>query len=289
MRRRLRVTSLPTISIITPSLNQGSYIGEALDSVHMQDYLPLEHLVIDGGSSDRTREILRSRGGSAEWEYLRWCGEADRGQSDALNKGFLSAKGELIGWLNSDDRYRPGCFRRVAGEFADNPDLDVIYGDSTWIDSSGKVFHIRREPPFRRFILLYYRVLCIPTTSLFFRRRVIEAHHLLDENLHYAMDFDFLVRLSLAGYRFKHVPKLFADFRVHAASKSCAFTLRQLEEHDRIAMTRSPLLRQLKYASSRRIAFGALRTSAALLRYSEKALRGYYFDQHRIETLNRTL
>lgn len=283
------MTSLPAISIITPSLNQGTYIGEALDSVRVQDYLPLEHLVFDGGSSDHTLDILRSRGGSAQWDYLRWCCERDRGQSNALNKGFLSAKGDVIGWLNSDDRYRPGCFRRVAEEFAENLDIDIIYGDSTWIDSSGKVFYIRREPPFRRFILLYHRVLFIPTTSLFFRRRIIDARYLLDENLHYAMDFDFLVRLSLAGYRFKHVSKLFADFRVHAKSKSCAFTSQQIEEHDRIAMLKTPFLRQLEYSSSRRAALGALRTSAALLRYSEKAFRGYYFDQYRLGSLARAV
>jgi glycosyltransferase involved in cell wall biosynthesis len=281
------VTSLPTISIVSPSLNQGVYIREALDSVRMQDYPPIEHLVIDGGSSDCTLDILRSRDGTAVWEYLHWRSEPDRGQSDALNKGFLAARGDVIGWLNSDDRYRPDCFRHVAREFADNPDVDIVYGDSTWIDSAGRVLTIRRETPFRPFILRYHRVLCIPTASLFFRRRIIDAGHLLNEDLHYAMDFDFLVRLALAGYTFRHIPRLLADFRVHPKSKSCSATQKQLEEHNRIAITHSPILRQLAYPSLCRAALGAFRAGAALFRYSEKALRGYYFDQYRIQTLNR--
>lgn len=108
------MTHKRSFSIVTPSFNQAAYIGESLESVQRQRWTDVEHWVIDGGSRDGTVEMLRSYSGRHDWSHLRWISETDRGQSHALNKGFAAASGEIIGWLNSDDRYLPGCFERVA-------------------------------------------------------------------------------------------------------------------------------------------------------------------------------
>lgn len=275
---------LPKITIVTPSFNQGRYIEEALLSVKKQDYPNLEHIVIDGGSTDQTLDILKRYGDRTDWRHLRWVSERDRGQSDALNKGFRAATGEIIGWLNSDDRYRPGAFAALMQAWHSHPGADILYGDYTWIDQSGRVRRVRREIEFSQFILQYHRVLYIPTTATFFRRRIIDDRNWIDVRLHFAMDYDFFLRLAEHGYRFQHVGALLADFRQHADAKS-ASRRKHLQEHDSIAAKYSPLLRRLKGRASRMIALKSLRSAAAVLRYSEKLLRGYYFEQFRPSAL----
>jgi glycosyltransferase involved in cell wall biosynthesis len=274
-----------SISIVTPSYNQGSFISEALRSVADQDYRCLEHLVLDGASTDQTTTVLRHCSDKERWQHLYWASEPDRGQADALNKGFSRAKGDIIGWLNSDDRYRPGCFARVAEVFRQHPEVDILYGDYTWIDESGRISRIRREIEFSKFILLYHRVLYIPTTATFFRRRIFEHGNMLDESLHYALDFEFFVRLAVRGYRFRHLSAVLADFRFQPSSKTCITPHKQLEETTQIMLLYSPVLRRLRLPGSRIAASALLRSSAASLRYGEKLLRGYYFDRFRIAAM----
>jgi glycosyltransferase involved in cell wall biosynthesis len=265
-------------SIITPSLNQGRFIGEALYSVAQQSYSDMEHIVVDGNSDDGTVGLLQGLSTRPTYAHLRWLSEPDDGQSDALNKGLRLATGDIIGWLNSDDRYRPGCFEKVAQVFASDPHIDVLYGDTTWIDEAGRVFLRRREIEFSYFILLYHRVLYIPTTATFFRRRVIDKGHLLDTTLHYAMDFELFVRLAHAGYRFKHLPATLADFRWQRDSKSMIAAKRQREEQDRIARQRSAIFHKVPGRHLREWTFLSLRQAAGVRRYTEKLLRGYYID-----------
>jgi glycosyltransferase involved in cell wall biosynthesis len=269
----------PIISIVTPSFNQAQFVEECLQSVKSQGYGSVEHIVTDGVSTDCTVEILRRCSQDPSYGYLRWTSEPDRGQSDALNKGFRMASGDIVGWLNSDDRYRPGCFRAVAEAFERNPDVDVLYGDYTWIDEGGRIIRIRREIEFNFFILSYHRVLYVPTPSTFFRRGVFDDGNFIDERYHYAMDYEYFLRLAHKGYRFKHVSGLLADFRWHSDSKTGAHPERQLAEHDEIAMKYSNLLCNLRSATSKKLALSALRIAAGGLRYSEKLLRGYYLEQ----------
>jgi glycosyltransferase involved in cell wall biosynthesis len=275
----------PSISIVTPSLNQATFLDEALLSVRHQNYKCLEHIVMDGGSNDATTAILKGHSAREGWEHLQWVSEPDRGQSDALNKGFNRARGEIVGWLNSDDRYRANCFTAVAKAFQDNPDLDIVYGDSTWIDAKGRVFRLRREIEFSYFILLYHRVLYIPTTTTFFRRRIFDEGNLLDESFDYAMDFEFFVRLAGLGYRFQHVPSVLGDFRFQPDSKSSLMSRKQLEEVNVVMERYSPLSAQLQAAALRNVGFMLLRSSAAILRYFRKLSRGYYLDQFRLSTM----
>ncbi len=272
-------TRRPTLSIITPSLNQASFLGEALRSVRTQQYTSYEHLVLDGASSDHTIALLQQA--QSNDNSLLWQSHPDGGQSHALNEGFARARGEIIGWLNADDRYRPDCFEYVTRAFAEHPEIDILYGDYTFIDEAGHHLALRREIEFNHFILKYHRVLYIPTTATFFRRRIFDEGHRLRPDLHYAMDLEFFLRLADAGYRFHHLPRVLADFRIHAASKSTRYIEHQRKEHREIVLTSTPLARHLPSPRLRQSAASFLQIPAACLRWSEKLLRGFYWPERR--------
>jgi glycosyltransferase involved in cell wall biosynthesis len=264
------------ISIITPSLNQGRFLREALESVRTQHSVDVEHLVLDGGSTDSSVDLLKSLSARSDWPHLRWVSGPDGGQSDALNRGFAQATGDIVGWLNADDRYRPDCFRRILEAFEAHPEADAIYGDFAMLDEQGAVQSIRREIDFNAFVLLHHRFSCIPTCSTFFRRRIFAEGHRLKTELHYAMDYEFFLRLDAAGYRIRHTPGLLADFRVHSASKSCRMAAVQAQEKQRIMHSFSPVSR-LRSRPLRKLLFAGLQVVAGTLRYAEKLRRGIYF------------
>jgi glycosyltransferase involved in cell wall biosynthesis len=271
----------PKFSIVTPSFNQSRYVEEALLSVKDQNYPRVQHIVVDGVSTDGTVEILKRYAATPGWEYLRCISEPDHGQSDALNKAVRMAQGDIIGWLNSDDRYRPACFREVAMAFERYPAVDVLYGDYACIDENNRFTQVRREIEFSHFILLYHRVLYIPSTATFFRRRIFDDGNSFDVSLTNDMDYEFFLRLAQKGYCFKHLPKLLADFRWHPESKSSTLSRPILQQHDLTAERYSPTLRKLPAGLPRKAVFLGLRALAAGLRYSEKLLRGYYFTQRK--------
>lgn len=272
---------LPTISIVTPSFNQGAFIEEALLSVKEQNYPSVEHIVLDGASTDNTVDILRRYSEKPGWKHLYWNSERDAGQSDALNKGFRMATGNIVGWLNSDDRYRPGCFARVAQEFARHQNADVIYGDYTWMNEKGRIKRVRREIDFNHFILSYHHVLYIATVSTFFGRRVFDQGNLLDPDLQYAMDFEFFLRLADKGYHFYHVPSVLADFRWHPQSKSSAHSNRQKAEQNSVLPQYCPALKGITSPLRKKLTLTALRSTAAGLRYWKKLMGGCYFPEFR--------
>src|ERR1700761_3592054 len=272
----LYAESAPLISIVTPSFNQGSFIEEALKSVEDQSYRYFEHLVIDGMSTDGTVDVLRDA--ESRLTKLRWLSEKDSGQSEALNKGFRQARGEIIGWLNSDDRYLANCFEHVVKAFEDNPNVDIIYGDYRFINESGILLRVRREIDFNAFILLYHHILYIPTTATFFRRRIFDEGNLINESFQYAMDLDFFLRLEKQGYRFKHIPWILADFRLQQSSKTCSFPEKQKLEHEQIVLAAAPICRHVESVRIKKMLLMLLRSIASLRRYSEKLLRGYYWD-----------
>jgi glycosyltransferase involved in cell wall biosynthesis len=271
------MTKTLSISIVTPSLNQASFISDALDSVVIQNYPNCEHLVIDGMSTDGTLELLRNFRTSSPG--ITWVSEPDSGQSQALNKGFRQATGDIIGWLNADDRYRMGCFTRVAKMFEEDPELDILYGDYRVVDEFGGLVRIKPEIAFSTFVLFYHRVLYIPTTTTFFRRRVFDEGNWINEELQYVMDLEFFIRLAVRGYRFKHIPELLADFRLQPASKTCREPDKQRCEHRRVIFATVPLLRRLKSERLKRAALLFCRPIAGLRRYGEKAIRGSYWAQ----------
>lgn len=206
--------SLPKISIVTPSFNQGQFIEANIRSVLDQGYPDVEHLVIDGGSTDDTLEVLK------RFPHLKWISEPDRGQTHALNKGFRMATGEIIGWLNSDDTYCPNIFHLVAEQFA-RPDVAVVCGDGFEIDAQGvrtKPWTSRSASPeiLIRYWKWKYEFL---QPSFFFRRTVFEHVGYLDEDLYYVMDYEFFIRLGLR-HTFQYVPVPLANLRFYPETKS---------------------------------------------------------------------
>ncbi len=205
----------PSVSVITPSLDQGAFIGDALASVAGQRYPGLEHIVVDGGSSDGTVEILRASGGA-----VRWTSEPDAGQGDAVNKGIARARGEIVGWLNADDFYAPGAAAAAAAFLAAHPEADVVYGDCLYLyqDAEPEETRLVRAWPFDLDALL--NVGCyIPQPATFVRRAAL-AGVALDATLRFALDYDLWIRLARAGRSFAYLPLTLAVFRITPGSKS---------------------------------------------------------------------
>lgn len=216
------------ISIITPSFNQARYIKETIESIHSQNYPDLEHLVIDGSSTDNTVEILK------QYEHhLRWISEPDSGQANAINKGFRQATGDIVTWLNSDDVYLPQTLRRVADFLTRHPQVDVIYGDYVLIDNEGQVLLRKKEIPFDYNILLYgLDYISQPTT--FFRRSIFDKVGYLDESLHYGLDWEYWLRIAARGGKFAHIPDYLAATRWHIEAKTLDAPPEMYTEHEAI-------------------------------------------------------
>jgi len=204
----------PLVSVVTPSLNQGEFLEETILSVKCQDYPNIEHIVIDGGSSDKTLEILRRH----EPGYnLRWVSEPDQGQSHAINKGFDLARGEIIGWLNSDDVYfDKGVISYIVEAFDGSPASDIIYGDAAFIDEGSFIRRIYKAPDWD-----YSRLLvgsCYIAQPATFLRKEVVSENRLDQRLDFSMDIEFWLRLG-TRYTFSHVDRVLAGDRLHKGAK----------------------------------------------------------------------
>lgn len=219
---------LPTISIVTPSYNQADFIEATINSVLNQDYPHLEYLVVDGGSTDGTLDILQRY-----TNHLDWISEPDHGQANAINKGFKRATGEIIAWLNSDDIYLPGALQQVGQFFKQHPTTDVLYGDFWWIDAQGHHLLARREIPFD-FNILLYGLNYIGQPTVFFQRRVFEIAGYLDETLHYGLDWEYWLRIAQRGGQFAHLSQFLAATRLHTEAKTIAAPPQMFAEHQAI-------------------------------------------------------
>jgi glycosyltransferase involved in cell wall biosynthesis len=207
----------PFISIVTPTLNQGGTIEETIQSVAAQQYPSFEHIVVDGGSTDATLDIL------ARYPHLRWISEPDCGQSDAINKGIRMSGGDVLAYLNSDDVLRPGALQAVAEAFAANPQNGVVVGDCDLIDADSRIAGLFQARLRRREDLLRYwewgAGFCLPQPAVFVRRELFERAGGFREQLHLAMDYDMWLRLS-AFSGFTVVAKTLAAFRVTPDTKT---------------------------------------------------------------------
>lgn len=207
---------LPLVSIVTPSYNQGRFIEDTILSVKNQDYPNIEHIVVDGCSTDNTLEILKKY----ENEYnLRWISEPDEGQSDAVNKGFRMAKGEIIGWLNSDDVYFDiHVISNVVRSFYKYNDADLIYGDGIIINEDNLILSVSHVILWFSYNRLLRRQFFFQPSS-FFRREVVQNYK-LDGNIDLPMDYEYYLRLATNGLKFKHVNRILSAYRMHSATKT---------------------------------------------------------------------
>lgn len=206
--------SLPLISIVTPSYNQGRFIRETIESVLTQPYPNIEYWVIDGGSSDKTVNILRSYDTDPRFH---WISERDAGQADAVNKGWRRCRGELVGWLNSDDVYLPSALTHLSRPLIERADVDIVYGDAQRVAHDGAPIERMYGRPLNLTALLRENYINQP--AVLQRRRVIEALGPLQTNLHYALDYDFYLRAALQ-FTMQYVPELCATYRMHEVSKT---------------------------------------------------------------------
>lgn len=205
----------PKISIVTPSYNQGQFLEETILSVLDQDYPNLEYIIIDGGSTDNSVEIIKKY----ENQLAYWVSEPDKGQSDAINKGFHRATGEILHWLNSDDLLVPGALKSVSEYFLKHPEIGCVMGDLEVIDENSKLLFLRKTMPFH-FRTALYGACSVPQPSTLFRREEWLKTGDVDVSLDYQMDFEYFLRMARAKAKFGLLRKPIARFRLHAGSKT---------------------------------------------------------------------
>lgn len=206
----------PTISIITPSFNQGKFLEKTIQSVLSQQYPNTEYIIIDGGSSDDSVNVIKKY----ENQLSYWVSEKDRGQSHAFNKGLAKATGEIIGWINSDDIYLGESLFQAARYFQDHSTVDIVFSDYWYIDETGKFIKRRKEIPFVNGVYLWTGDCYHANCAGFFRKRVFEKIGGLDESLHFGMDYELYLRAAKAGCVFGHEREYWGAYRLHGESKS---------------------------------------------------------------------
>lgn len=204
----------PLVSIVTPSFNQARFLEETIRSILEQDYPNLEYLIADGGSTDGSLEIIQRYEKQLSW----WVSEKDQGQTDAINKGFAHARGEILAWLNSDDTYEPQAISEAVDTLQANPETGMVYGDANLVDEKGLIIgkFPARQTDYPKLKRGYVH---IPQQSAFFRASLWRQIGPLDPSFYFAMDYDLWVRLARHS-ELLYVPRTWSNFRLHEAGKS---------------------------------------------------------------------
>jgi len=253
----------PVISIVTCSFQQGRYLEQTIRSVLDQDYQGLEYIIIDGGSTDRSMEIIRRY----EPQLNYWISEPDRGQTEALVKGFKRSTGEILGWLCSDDLLLPGALRAVAEFFSTHPNVMAAYGDALWIDCDGRFLRPKKEMSFKRFVFLHDHNY-VPQPSMFWRRSLYEAVNGLDPEFELAMDADLWERFS-AKTRIAHISRYLSCMRFYSEQKT--------RSRKKDGKRENEIIRGRVYPRTTLSVAGVLlRVAARFTRVAAKALAGGY-------------
>lgn len=206
---------MPLVSIITPSFNQASYLEQTIQSVLDQDHADIEYLVIDGGSTDGSVDIIKKYVPRLAY----WVSEKDAGQADAINKGMARAKGDIVAWLNSDDYYLPGTISAAVKAFDENPDVVLVYADMLAVDEHGQTFNTLRYRQLTLEELLCFQIIGQP--GVFMRRAAFEKVGGLDLSYHFMLDHHLWIRIAAQG-RILHIPQTWSAARYHPAAKNRA-------------------------------------------------------------------
>ena len=268
----------PLITIVTPNYNYAGYIEETIVSVVTQDYDRVEHVIVDDGSTDNSVELIR--GYALRYpEKIRLITQANAGQTAAVNRALQAARGDIIGWLNSDDTYCPGVFNEVAALFAADPDLDIVYGDFNVIDTQGRKVYRFKKIPFSYFIasMQGFGVL-LTSNAIFWRAGLMGQTGLLDVSLDYAMDCEFFSRLT-RGARMKRLNRPLANWRRHPQAKTVLLHDEKEADYNReIHMLRERYYNRLPMAKVIPWRYSWLpRGLAKFLAASLKMVNGNYF------------
>jgi glycosyltransferase involved in cell wall biosynthesis len=205
------------VSVVTPTLNQARYLEATIRSIRAQTYPDIEHIVIDGGSTDGTLELLRRLAGD---ESLRWLTEPDDGMYDAINKGLALTTGEVLAYLNSDDAWMPWAVATVMRVFEARPEVELVFGDGLKVEEPSGVQRLRLFPPFDRQSLANHESLMQP--AVFWRRSLFERIGGFDSAMRYVADLDYWLRAAEAGAAIAHVDEVIAIERIHEARLSSA-------------------------------------------------------------------
>ncbi len=203
------------VSIVTPSFNQASFLEEAMRSVLEQDYEDLEYILVDGGSTDGSLDIIRKYQGRLSW----WVSEKDQGQAEAINKGFAHAHGEVLAWLNSDDAYLPGAVRAAVAALDANPDAGMVYGNTVAVDESGQRINALTYRQLSLEDLLCFQIIGQP--AVFMRRAAFEAAGAVDPRLHLLLDHQLWIKIAARG-PIVHTDETWAAARFHPGAKNRA-------------------------------------------------------------------
>jgi len=252
--------SLPLISIVTPSYNQGQYLEETIRSVILQDYPNIEFILVDGGSTDNSLEIIEKYKSHFDW----WVSEKDNGQSDAINKGFQRATGEFIAWLNSDDLYTENAVTKAVNALLENPDAAFVYSDMLSIDPESRVFNTMEYGDWGLRELMQFNVIGQP--AIFMRRGALEAVGGLDEEYDLLMDHQLWIKMA-AEYPIAYVKDFWAAARFHPTAKNRTRGGGYGEEAFIIVdwMKTHPLMKEITSEDLRKIVGGAYRIQARYL------------------------
>jgi glycosyltransferase involved in cell wall biosynthesis len=207
----------PIVSIVTPSFNQAPFLRRTIESVLTQDYPQIEYILIDGGSTDGSLEIIQEYADRLAY----WESRPDQGQTDAINKGFSRATGKYLAWLNSDDVYQPGAITEAVDFLESHPDVGMVYGDCAFIDAQDR--EIGRFPAAQTdYSRLRRGYVHIPQQASFFRADLWRKVGPLDPSFYFAMDYDLWVRLAREALLVYLPGRVWASFRLHGEAKTIA-------------------------------------------------------------------
>ncbi len=254
------MSDTPLVTIVTPSFNQAHFLEQTMRSVLDQDYPNIEYMVVDGGSTDGSVDLIQKYSKRLKW----WVSEKDNGQAEAINKGFARASGEIIAWINSDDYYMPGAIAEAVKALSEHPEVGMVFGNVRVVDENEKVLNLLAYGDWGLSDLMSFRIIGQP--AVFMRRAVLEKAGFLDQSFHLLLDHHLWIRIARED-GMQYIPSLWASAHYHEDCKNLAMASSFGAEGRRIVqwMESSGQYREIFQQNRKRILAGAERLNAFYL------------------------